>query len=198
MEYTQEQLDQMMADAKVEAVKGLYTEDDLQKKVTSEVDRRVDSGIKTGVETQRVKWEQEFGAKAKLSAEELAKKELDEQIKGIGEKEQGINKRSNMLDAKDLLSEAKVPKAHYDKFINMLVTDDVEVTKSNVSNFITMFNTTREEIEAQVKLDGTKIPKPKSGESNDVVTRDIFNKKTFAEKVAFKTTNPELYAEFMK
>ena len=81
MEYTQEELDKLVADKIAEATKGMYTEDDLQRKVTAEVDRRVESGIQKGLETQKKKWQEEFEKSATMTAEELAKKKLEEQEK---------------------------------------------------------------------------------------------------------------------
>lgn len=197
-EFTQDQIDALIEEKVNEVKKGLFTEEELTKRVTSEVDKRVESGIQKGLETQRQKWERELSEKAKLSAEELAKKEFEEQLNGVTQKEREINKRANLLDAKDMLSEAQIPKTHYEKFIGMLVSDDVEVTKSNVFNFIEMFNKTKEEIETKVKSENSLIPKPKSGNGDEPVTKETFNKMGYAEKLSFKQSNPTLYKEFMK
>jgi hypothetical protein len=194
MEYTQEQIDQMLADAK----KGLFTEDDLTKRVTAEVDRRVETGIQKGIETQRSKWEEEYSKKAQMTAEELAKKELEELSKGISEKERDIKKRSNLLDAKDMLSSANIPKAHYEKFVNMLVSDDDETTKGNVTNFIEMFNKTKNELETELKTQMSNVPPPQTGNSDVPVTKEIFDKMTYSKKMDFKKDNPTKFEEFTK
>ena len=54
-EYTQEQVDAIVAEKVADATKGLFDEDTLNAKVTAEVDRRVESGIQKGLETQRKK-----------------------------------------------------------------------------------------------------------------------------------------------
>lgn len=198
MELTQEQIDAMVAEKIAEAKKGLFTEEDLQKKVVAEVDRRVETGIKKGLETNRKKWEEEFQAKAQMTAEELAQKEINEKLQTVTQKEKEIQKRANALEAKELLSEAKVPKAHYDKFINMLVTEDSETTKNNINNFISMFNDTKTGIETEVKSQLSSIPKPKIGTNNGVMTKEAFNKLSYSEMIAFKTSNPEQFKEFLK
>lgn len=193
-EFTQEQIDQMIAEAK----KGLFTEEDLTKRVTSEVDRRVETGIQKGLETQKKKWEQELAEKAKMSAEELAKKELEDKFKTVEQKEVEIRRKANLIDAKDLLSEAQIPKSHYDKFIGVLVSDDADMTKANIQNFIDMFNSTKVEIETKVKSEYGKIPQPKQGNGDTPITKDTFNKMPYSEKLKLKQSNPELYRELIK
>lgn len=197
-EYTQEQLDQLLADKLAEATKGLYTEEDLVKKVTSEVDRRVETGIQKGLETQKQKWERELSERANLTAEELAKKNFEEKLSSLTTREKDILRRSNTLEAKDMLADAQIPKAQYDKIIGMLVSDDSDTTKANVQNFIDMFSNTKTEIETRVKSEFTKIPSPKTGTGNDTVTKDDFIKMTYADKLKLKTSNPDLYKEFIK
>lgn len=196
MEYTQEQLTQMIAEAVTKATKGMYSEEEFNRKLTAEVDRRVESGIQKGLETQKTKWEKEFAEKAQLSAEELAKKELQEQLGLISSKEKEISKRANLIEAKEFLSEAGIPKSYYEKFTGMLVSDDAEVTKSNVTNFIDMFSKTKQDIETKVKSEFSNIPAPKQGASEGVSKED-FQKMTYSEKLKIKTEQPELFKKFM-
>lgn len=196
-EFTQEQIDKMIADKVEEAKKGLFTEEDLNKKVTAEVDRRVESGIQKGLETQKQKWEREFAERAKLTAEELAKKDFEEKMSGITAKEQEISRKANLIDARDMLTEAQIPKANYDNFLSMLVTNDAEQTKKNVQNFIDVFNKTKSDIETKVKTELSKVPPPAKGEPK-AVTKDDFKKMGYADKLKFKTEHPDLYKEFIK
>lgn len=198
MEYTQEQIDALVAEKVKEATNGLYTEDDFQRKLTAEVDRRVDSGIKKGIETQKSKWLKEYEEQAKLSAEELAEKKLKEQMETLSQKEKTILQKENQLLAKDRLSEAGIPKEHYEKFIGMLVTDDSEVTSENVQNFVDTFNATKTEIESRIKSEYSDITPPTTGNSDDVVTKEKFDSMSYADKLSFKQDNPEQYKEFIK
>lgn len=192
-EYTDEQITTMLTDAK----RGLFTPEDLEKKVRAEADRMVETGIQKGLETQRAKWEKDFSEKAKLSAEELAQKEVQDKIQSVTLKELEIKKRANKLEAKEMLSEAQIPKAQYESLIGMLVSDDEETTKTNVTSFINMFNATKIEIETKVKSEMSKVPPPNVGNNGEVTSKDDFNKMGYAEKMKFKTTNPEKYKEFM-
>lgn len=198
LQFTQEQLDALIADEISKAKVGLYGEDELNKRVTSEVDRRVESGIQKGLETQRKKWEQEYAQKAQMTAEEIAKQEFELKLKEVGQKELEIAKKANTLEAKSMLSEAGIPKSHYDKFIGMLVSDNEDATKASVQNFIDMFNQTKTDIETKVKSEFTKVPSPTTGGQTGAITKTEFNKMGYAEKLKLKTENPELYKEFMK
>lgn len=193
-DFTQEQVDVMIAEAK----KGLLTEDEVTRRVTAEVDRRVDSGIQKGLETQRQKWEKEMAEKANLTAEELAKQKLAEKETELTTREKEILKKANLIDAKDMLANAEVPKSQYEKVITMLVSEDAELTKTNVENFINVFNETKTEIENKVKAQYSNIPQPKQGNGDKVVSAEDFKKMSYTDKMKFKETNPELYKEFIK
>ena len=159
MEYTQEQIDKMLADAIAEAKKGLYDEKDLQR----EVDRRVESGIQKGLETNRKKWEEEFSKKAQLTAEELAKKELEEKMKEFSEREKEVKKKSNLINARELLSEAGVPKSKYEELLEVLVSEDEEITKANVERFANIYTSTKTELETEIKKQYINVPSPTVG-----------------------------------
>lgn len=197
-ELTQEQLDALIAEKINEAKKGLFTEEDLTKKVTAEVDRRVESGIQKGLETQKKKWEEDLASKAKMTAEEIAQKQFEEKLKEVSAKEAEIKRKANLIDAKDMLSEASIPKAQYEKLIDILVSDDSDSTKSRVQNFIDVFNNTKLEIETQVKSTLSNVTSPTQGNGDKVITKSDFIKMPYGEKLKLKQTNPELYKEFMK
>lgn len=190
---------QALVDKAIEdSKKGLLTEEDVTRRVTAEVDRRVQSGIEKGVATQRAKWEEEYAAKAKMSAEELAKKEFDDKLNEMSKKELEIQKRANKIDAIDALNEAGIPKAHYNKFIGSLVSDSSEVTTANVQGFIAMYNETKGAIETEVKKTLSNVPAPNAGSGDVEITKDVFRKMSYAEKLNLKNTNIELYKKLIK
>jgi hypothetical protein len=200
MEFTkeqQEQIDKMIADATEKARAGLFTEDDLQRRVTSEVDRRVESGIQKGLETQRRKWEEEYSKKAQMTAEELAQKELEERLKEISGREKEIKLRANSLEAKELLNNAGVPKEHYESLLNPLISEDSESTKANIESLINTYTQTRSELEAKIRQEMGNVPSPTTGKGDAPVTKESFSKMNYAEILAFKKSNPDLYTKFM-
>ena len=195
MDYTQEQLDKMINDKVTEATKSLYTKDDLDKGISSEVDRRISTGIEKGISTERTKWEKDFSEKAKLSAEELAKKELAEQMSSLTDRESEVSKKANLLDAREKLTEAGVPKTHYDKFLGVMVTSDGDSTAKNINDFVEMYTTTKSELEASLKAEMSRVKPPKEG-SAGTKTKEEFTTMTYSQKVAFKESNPAEYKSF--
>lgn len=193
MEFTKEQqehIDKLIA----EKTRGLYTKDDLDRQVTAEVDRRVESGIQKGLETHKNKWKEEFQQNAELTAEELAQKKLDEKMEEISRKESEINKKTNVLNARDMLTQAEIPKKQYEKMLDILVTDDGETTTENVTNFIETFNETKTEIESVIKKEYSIVGKPSVGGTNNKgVSKEDFEGMTYLEKVELKRTNEDLY-----
>lgn len=197
-EFTKEQVDKMIADAIAEKTKGLFTEDDLNKRVTSEVDRRVETGIQKGLETQRKKWEEEFSRKAQMTAEEIAQKEIEERSKELSAKEREIKRKANSLEARELLANAGVPKEHYQDLLNPLISDDDVATKTNVESFIKTYSQTKSELEAKIRAELQNVPAPQVGNGEKVIDKTAFDKMGYSEKLAFKQSNPDRYAQFMK
>lgn len=195
---TQAELDALIAEKMSEARNGLYTEDDLKKKVTSEVDRRVESGIQKGLETYKSKWQKEFEEKANLTAEEIAQKEIATKMAEVQSREKEIQKRANQLEALSMFAEAGIQKKDYEKLLGVLINEDAESTKANVSNFIELFNSTKKEVETKVKSELGNVTPPKSGTSTTgVVTKEQFAKLSYGELVKFKEENPDLYKQFL-
>lgn len=198
IELTEEQqsyVDSLIA----EKTSGLFTKEDLDKEVTREVDRRVQSGIEKGIETQKSKWQEEFEKKSKLTAEELADEQLKSKLGEIETRERELALRANTLDAKSMLAGAEIPKEHYEKFVGILVSGDVEDTMVNVQNFIDTFNETRVSIEKSLQEKYSRVPSPKGGgsSSDEVKTKDDFNKLSYEQKLKIKNDNPELFNQFI-
>ena len=198
LKFTQEQLDALINERVSEKTKGLYTEDDFNRKLTAEVDRRVETGIQKGLETQKSKWQKELEERAKLSAEELAQKTIEEKSNELSAKEKEIARKANLLEAKSTLTENQIPKSYYDKFISVLVTDDIEQTMENVNSFIEVYSSTKADIENKVKSELSTIKQPKTPENGGAVSKEDFTKMGYAEKVKFKTEYPELYKKYIK
>lgn len=175
-----------------------YTEEEFQKALTKEVDRRVESGIQKGISTQRAKWEEEYQAKAQLTAEELAKKELEEKMQDLQGREAEINKRANRLSALDMLSEAGVPKTQREEALKLIVSSDKSVTDERVQSFINVFTNSKSEIETQIRSDLTKVTAPQVGGGDKVTSKADFDGMTYSERLEFKKSNPEEYKKFIQ
>lgn len=197
MDYTQEQIDEMIRNAVKEATTGLYTQEDLTKKVTSEVDRRVETGIQKGWETQRKKIEAEIEARAKLTAEELAKQEFEAKVREVEDLERNLKRKSNMLTAKTKFAEKGIPKTAYNDLLETLITDDETATNASVDTFIGAFESMRNQIETEYKSKGSDVPTPKTGDAPKVDS-EAFKKMGYKERLELKTSSPELYQSLIK
>lgn len=185
-----------------------YTDEELQKLIQAEADRRVnqalenkqkkyDEELKKALENERELVKQQIADEAKLSAEEKAKKELEKREKELLEREKILAKENNNLYAKNTLTEAGVPKEAFEKLLGIIVNDSDDMTKTNVANFIEVFNDTKNSIEKSTAEKYSKVPAPKSGESK-TVDKTTFDKMSYAEKLKLKTEQPELFKQFMK
>lgn len=200
MEYTQEQIDAMLAKAKVEATDGLFTKEDLEKQVQKEADRRVESGIQKGLDTYRAKWEKDALDKANLTAQEIADKQLQDKIKALETREYDANVRDNNITAKTMLSKAGIPESYYGKLIGNLVNADAEITGSNVNNLIEIYTATKTQIEADIKSQLSNVRPagggndPHSGE----MTKEKFNKLSYSAISKLKNEQPTVYEQMMR
>lgn len=198
MDYTKEQVDEMITNAVKEATKGLYTKDDFDRELTREVDRRVETGIQKGLETHKRKWEDEYTRRAQMTAEELAQKELQEKMGELTAKEREVLRRQNHLNAKELLTDAGIPKEHYEKFIDVLVLEDSDATAQKVQNFVEMFNNTKMDIESRIKSEFSRVPAPTQSQSEGGLTKEQFIRLPYEKKLELKNTQPEIYNSLIK
>jgi hypothetical protein len=198
MDYTKEQVDRMIADAVSESKKGLYTQEDFQRELTREVDRRVETGIQKGLDTQKSKWQEEFEKKSRMTAEDFANEQLKAKQAEIDARAKELSIKANRLSALETLNAQGVPKEHYESFLDVLVADDEVVTSQRVTDFASKFQSMKSTLESQIKDSLSKIPQPQKGTTSSEITKDKFVSMSYAEKVALKQSNPELYQQFIK
>lgn len=114
------------------------TQEELEKKLQSEADRRVTEALKTA----KSKWQEEYDAKlekerkeaerlATLSAEEKEQEILKQKEEEIAQREQALRRKELQLDAIQILEEEKLPI----KFVDMLLGQDAESTQANIKSF---------------------------------------------------------------
>ena len=115
-----------------------YTQDEVDKLLQSEADRRVTEALKTA----RAKWEKEFREKlekekkeaerlSKLSAEEREKELLKQKEQELAEKERAIRMKELHLDTIEVLAEEGLPVG----FAEFLIKGDAETTNENIKKF---------------------------------------------------------------
>lgn len=115
-----------------------YTQDEVNKLLQSEADRRVTEALKTA----RAKWEKEFREKlekekkeaerlSKLSAEEREKELLKQKEQELAQKEKAIRMKELHLDTIEVLAEEGLPVG----FAEFLIQNDAETTNENIKKF---------------------------------------------------------------
>jgi transketolase len=115
-----------------------YTQEEVDKLLQSEADRRVTEALKTA----RAKWEKEFREKlekekkeaerlSKLSAEEREKELLKQKEQELAEKEKAIRMKELHLDTIEVLAQEGLPVG----FAEFLIQGDAETTNENIKKF---------------------------------------------------------------
>lgn len=177
-----------------------FTQEDVDKLLQTEGDRRVTSALNkwredlpTIISGEKEKWINE----SKMSAEEIAQKEVAERMKELEERENQIKFQGNMLGAKEKLTTAGIPQTEYEKMLGILVTHDDTKTVENIDNFISVYTSTKTNLENDIRTQFSKIPKPQTGGQSEM-TKSEFMKLPYADKIKLKQDNPELYSTFLK
>lgn len=115
-----------------------YTQEELDKLLQSEGDKRVSEALNTA----RAKWKAEYEEKlekekkeaerlASLSAKEKEEEILRQKERELADKEAAIKLRELQLDTINVLVEEKLPVG----FADFLIKDDAETTKGNIKKF---------------------------------------------------------------
>jgi hypothetical protein len=191
MEYTKEQVDQMIKDA----TKGLMSKDEFDKELARETDRRVNQAL----DTHKSKWQEEAERKAKMTAEELAKEQLASMKAELDAKSKEIALKQSRVSAIEKFNSAGLTKEQYEDFLDVLVKDDEEVTNQLVDKFTTKIKSMEQTIESKVKESLAKVPPPSSGgQGKGEVTTETFAKMTYEQRLELKAENPELFKQLVK
>jgi hypothetical protein len=146
-----------------------FTQEELDKKLQSEADKRVQEALNTA----KSKWEKEWTGKlekAKTEAERLAKLSADEKkaeedrlrAEELAKKDRELTVRELQLEAVDELNKRKLPVG----FAKILLGETAEDTLEKIKLFETAF---REAVQAEVdsKLKG-RTPEGATGETVDM------------------------------
>jgi hypothetical protein len=136
-----------------------YTQEELDKIVQAEADRRTTKGL----ETARTKWEQEYQAKIEREKELAKLSEKERLAKELEEKEKALSMRDKELVQKVLLFEAKqdlVDKGLPATFAEFLIKENAETTLDNINKFREHFQSEVEKL-VDSRIKGTA---PKKGE----------------------------------
>ena len=168
-----------------------YTEEELQKLLQSETDKRVSEAIKTREE----KWKKEFEEK-RSEAEELASMTAEERARAEFEKEKAewlkekstFEKEKMKLEATKLLDAEGLPIS----FVDYVLTDSAEGVKENIKVFKEQWNKELDEAITE-RLKG-KAPASGSLQHKDIVnmTKEEFGKLSYRERAKMLEIDPDI------
>lgn len=162
-----------------------YTEEEVQKLLQQEGDRRVSSAQK--------KWQKEMETKIaeaeKLKAmDETQRREYEytQKLQELEQRERDFAITQNKLEATKVLANRGLPI----EFVDYIVAEDAETMMTNITTFEKAFNSAVADAVAK-KISS---PAPKTGSVKQTgLTREDFKKLSVAQQAELYRTNPELY-----
>lgn len=172
-----------------------YTEEELQKLLQSETDKRVTQALKTAQE----KWQKEYEeklAKEKLEAERLASMTAEEKkLEELAKKEKELAERETKIKRLELESQTKTEMASNGlpvEFTSYVMADTAEQVKENIATFKAQWEQAIEKA-VNERLQGTT---PKTATKiGKTITKEQFAKLGYKERMALYQEDPELYEQ---
>jgi membrane protein involved in colicin uptake len=166
-----------------------YTEEEVNRLLQAEVDRRISAAMKKAQEKQ---------AQAVAEAQKLAKMSAQEQYEyQLQQKEKELNERAAqlaILENKTEASKILAQKGLSLDLVDFVVAEDAETMMANIKALEEAFKASVK-AEVEKRLNSTN-PKKNLG-SADTLTKADFLKKPISFQQAFYNQNPELYQKLM-
>ena len=164
-----------------------YTQEEVDKLLQQEADRRVTSALKKQAE----KFEREKAESEKLrDMDEQQRKEYEyeKKVKELENKEREFNLMQNKLEASKIMGEHGLPVS----FVDYIVAEDAETMMANITNFETQWKAAvADAVSARIAQ-----PAPKgSNVSQTGLTKETFKKMSLAQQSEIYRTNPDLYKQ---
>lgn len=164
-----------------------YTQEEVDKLLQQETDRRVTSALKK----QQQKFENERAEAEKLrDMDEAQKKEYEFQkrVAELEAKEKEFALTQNKLSASKVLADRGLPV----QFVDYIVAEDAETMMTNINDFEKAWKAAlADAVNARL---ATPAPKG-SSVSQTGLTKKEFEKLTVAQQAQLYKTNPELYKQ---
>ena len=161
----------------------------------AEFDRRVQKAVNTAVTNAQEKWQaltddklSEAEKLAKMTKEEKAQYMQQKKEKELSEREAAITRKELMVEARNTLAGDGLPQ----ELAGILNYTDADACKKSMETVKVTF---QKAVEAAVeeKLKGGKPPKKASEQEG--ITKEMYSKMGYAERLKLKTENPELYKQ---
>lgn len=161
----------------------------------AEFDRRVQKAIDTAVTKAQEKWQaltddklSEAERLAKMTKEEKAAYQQKKREKELSDREATITRKELMAEAKNTLAEKNLPMG----LAEVLNYTDADSCSKSISAVEKAFQQAVEEA-VNERLKGGKPPK--KAPDQVTVTKEMYAKMGYTERLKLKTENPELYKQ---
>lgn len=174
----------MVAFAEAESKEGYYSQSDWDRKVNElsqklHIDKRkTESQIREQITKELTMTEEE--------KEKERQAEFEQKVKEL-------NMRENRMLAKDILISANLDADDLETALGFVVSADSAETENRANQYLSTLTKFQTKVKEDMK---NATPDPKAPPTN-AVTKEDFNKMTYAEKYKFKTENPDSYKEMM-
>ena len=164
-----------------------YTQEEVDKMLQQETDRRVTSALAT----QQKKFEAEKAESEKLKDMDEAQKkeyEFNKRVQELEAKEREFNLTQNKLSASKVMADRGLPI----QFVDYIVADDADTMMENINSFEKAWKAAIADA-VSTRLAGS-APK-NSNVTQTGLSKEQFSKMTLAQQAELYHTNPELYKE---
>lgn len=162
-----------------------YTQEEVDKMLQSEVDRRITSALKKQAKNNEAKIK-EAQKLAQMNESEKFQYELEQREKAIAEKEKALALAENKNEAGKILADKGLSLS----LVDFVVAEDAETMNSNIRLLEKAFkDSVKREVEKRL---GSSAPK-KNLPIEDTITKDKAMKMGIRERQNLLNENPELY-----
>ena len=165
----------------------LYTQEEVDKMLQSEVDRRITSALKKQAKSNEAKIK-EAQKLAQMNESEKFQYELEQREKAIAEKEKALALAEN----KNIASQILADKGLSLSLVDFVIAEDAETMNSNIRLLDKAFkDSVKREVEKRL---GSSAPK-KNLPVEETITKEKAMKMGIRERQNLLNNNPELYAQ---
>ena len=167
-----------------------YTQEEVDKMLQSEVDRRITSALKKQAKSNEAKIK-EAQKLAQMNESEKFQYELEQREKAIAEKEKALALAEN----KNIASQILADKGLSLSLVDFVIAEDAETMNSNIRLLEKAFkDSVKREVEKRL---GSSAPK-KNLPVEETITKEKAMKMGIRERQNLLNNNPELFAQLFK
>ena len=162
-----------------------YTQEEVDKMLQSEVDRRITSALKKQAKSNEAKIK-EAQKLAQMNESEKFQYELEQREKAIAEKEKALALAEN----KNIASQILADKGLSLSLVDFVIAEDAETMNSNIRLLEKAFkDSVKREVEKRL---GSSAPK-KNLPPDETITKEQAKKMTIIQRQNLLNSNPDLY-----